>query len=107
MYDFVECFSQCTIVQTQELIVLISKQKVRKEIDLIPEIISGKNETMRGMNFKICWNKNHMEKLSHDTDYDGICDIYLSPPSNWFLTVTLVGIIELYRRIFFLLRKVK
>ena len=46
----------------------------------MPEIISGKNEPMGGVNFKKCWNKNHMEKLSHDTDYDGICDIYLSPP---------------------------
>ena len=61
----------------------------------MPEIISGKNEPMGGMNFKKSWNKNHMEKLSHDTDYDGICDIYLSPPSNRFLTVALVGIIEL------------
>ena len=63
----------------------------------MPEIISRKKEPICRMNFLKCCrsNKNHIEKLSHDTDYDGICDIYLSPPSNWFLTVTLVGIMEL------------
>ena len=49
----------------------------------MPEIFSGKNEPMGGMNFKKCWNENHMEKLSHDTDYDGICDICLHPQTDF------------------------
>ena len=61
----------------------------------MPEIISGKKEPMGGMDFKKCWNKNCIEKLSRNKDYGGICDICLSPPSNWFLTATHVGIIEL------------